>query len=58
MQEETPIPKKRQKAKQNRRKKQSPSKTRGTMLSNPYQNVQPKTNNPPNPGFNFPGASF
>ena len=58
MQEETPAPTKKSRAKKKKRMKQTPSKMKGTMSNNPYQNVPVKTNNPPNTGFNFPGASM
>lgn len=58
MQSETPAPTKKQKQRNKKRMKQSKSTTRGTMLSNPYQNVPVKSNSPgpDKNGFMFPGG--
>lgn len=52
-----PVSKKRVKSKG---KKQSPTRTKGMMLNNPYQNVPVKSNSPgpDKNGFTFPGGVF
>lgn len=46
------------KGKPHMQRKQSPSPTKGTMLSNPYQNTPVKSNPTTQAGFNFPGAIY